>query len=144
MNPQPNSQQIKRDHDVFTGWPISSVLFLASGRAVTNETSCSPSRELQLEAIRFLLKGVALAVVFVVLLGGVGIAVYQITHKVVGEASVLVSTLASVTFLAFTAHWFQRRQRKQTEILVNELREHERDLFKRLDKEIKSIVTKDC
>ncbi len=123
------------------GRPISSMLFLTTQRNVALR-DLSVSREFEIEAIRSFLKLLILSLLFILILSAILLAVYEIANKAVGEAAVLVGLFVGVTLITLAAHCTQCRQRKQTEILVSELREREKDLFKRLDKEIKSIVTK--
>ena len=85
---------------------------------------------------------VLLASLTLTLLASVTLTVYLASHKTMGPASSLLSSIAGAVVAVLVAYYFGRVQKHRTETQVNRLRAHEKEFFQRLDKEIKSILAK--
>jgi hypothetical protein len=134
--------RIKQDGKPQGVGPITSMLAFTTERVLALIVNFSASSELKIQAIRSLLKSLVVHALYLILLGGAALAVYLVASKAVGEASNLISSIAGAIVAALAAYYLLRAQKIHIETHVDMLRELEKDLYKRLDREIKSIVTK--
>lgn len=99
------------------------------------------SHEAKIHALHYA-KFVLLALFAMTILASITLAVYVASGKAIGEASSLISSTAGAVVAALAVYYFGRGQKHRTENQVDQLRAQEKELYQRLDKEIKSLVAK--
>ena len=99
------------------------------------------SNEAKIHALHYA-KFVLLAFFAMTILASITLAVYVASGKAIGEASSLISSTAGAVVAALAVYYFGRGQKHRIENQVGQLRAQEKELYQRLDKEIKSLVAK--
>ena len=85
---------------------------------------------------------VLLASLTVTLLALVSLTVYLASSKAFGQASIPISSIAGAGAAVLVGYYFGQVQKQRTDAQIDQLRANEKEFYQRLDKRIKSTITR--